>query len=181
MARVDNEVLQPQYERARTVLATALGEACAVDVGRASTDELVRIEETLETARNAAKEVVSIRLMRRQRRTRGTKQSTPKASAPADMAPAVTQRIFDDIRGRRWRVFAVHPSATTIESGALPESFRDGWLSFESGDEKRRVAPIPPAWEELPMDELQLLCHRAERASKRTSGRTNPPPESTSI
>jgi hypothetical protein len=179
---VENELLQLQLERAQGVLASALDEACGVNLGQASTDELVRIEETLATASTAAKEVVSIRLRRRQRRG-GAKSSKPElekepASMMADVVPAISQRIFDDIRGKRWRVFAVHPSEATLDSGALPDSFRDGWLSFEAVDEKRRVAPIPAGWEELSIDELQLLCHRAQRAPKRVSNPMRPPPES---
>ena len=177
MATVEDPLLQPQLERAQAVLESALDEACGVNLGQASTDELVRVEETLATASSAAKEVVSIRLRRRQRRIRAANQSaTPAASRPADLAPAVSQRIFDDIRGRRWRVFAVHPSSSTLESGALPDSYREGWLSFEASDERRRVAPIPARWEELSIDELQILCHQAHRAPKRISGgRVSPP------
>jgi len=184
MANVENELLQPQLERAQTVLKTALDKACGVNLGQASTDELVRIDETIATASKAAKEVVSIRLRRRQRRARAgpakTAQTPPTAAATtartvADITPGISQRIFEDIRGKRWRVFAVHPSTHSVESGALPESYRDGWLSFEAADEKRRVAPIPAGWEELSIDELQLLCHRAQRAPKRISGKATPP------
>ena len=66
MATVEDPLLQPQLERAQAVLESSLDEACGVDLGQASTDELVRIEETLATASSAAKEVVSIRLRRRQ-------------------------------------------------------------------------------------------------------------------
>jgi len=180
MANVENEILQPQLERAQAALKTALDTACGVDLGQASTDELVRIEETLAGATEAAKQVVTIRLHRRQRRARADRQAeTRPAQAPAsgiaDAAPAISQRIFDDIRGRRWRVFAVHPSASSVESGAVPDSYREGWLSFESADEKRRVAPIPERWEDLSIDELRLLCQRAQRAPKRVSGKASPP------
>jgi|SRR5438874_9817646 len=178
MATVEDPLLQPQLERAQAVLESSLDEACGVDLGQASTDELVRIEETLATASSAAKEVVSIRLRRRQRRLRAASESaTSTLSRPADVAPSVSQRIFEDIRGTRWRVFAVHPSSSTLESGALPDSYREGWLSFEAADERRRVAPIPAGWEELSIDELQLLCHRAQRAPKRISGGRATPPD----
>jgi hypothetical protein len=177
MATVEDPLLQPQLERAQAVLESALDEACGVNLGQASTDELVRIEETLATAGSAAKEVVSIRLRRRQRRVRAANQAGTPTPRVADVAPAIAQRIFEDIRGRRWRAYAVHPSSSSIESGALPDSYREGWLSFETADERRRVAPIPAGWEELSIDELQLLCHQAQRAPKRISGGRATPPD----
>jgi hypothetical protein len=177
---LEHDLLQPQLDRAQAALEVALDEACGVNLGQVNTDELVRIEETLVAASTAAKEVVSIRLLRRQRRARAAETPTTQmpAAGLADVVPSASQRIFEDIRGTRWRVFAVHPSGTSIESGALPDSFRGGWLSFESADEKRRVAPIPDGWSELSVDDLRLLCLRAQRAPKRSSGRASPPPTS---
>lgn len=57
--------LEPKLALAQQALDTALEEACGVDVHKANTGEMIRIEETLEIARNAAKEVVSVRLRRR--------------------------------------------------------------------------------------------------------------------
>jgi hypothetical protein len=179
MATVENELLQPHLEQAQKTLTTALDEACGVDLGQINTDELIRIEETLASATQAAKEIVSIRLRRREQRATSQSATPPVLGGPADVIPAISQRVFDDVRGKRWRVFAVRPTRPTVERSALPESFREGWLSFESGDEKRRVAPIPPGWEELTIDDLRLLCQRAQRAPKRTS-KPVPPPESTS-
>jgi hypothetical protein len=184
MAVVENE-LQPYLEHAQKALATALDEVCGVNLGQASTDELIRIEETLAGASQAAKQVVSIRLRRRKQRERATEEGetrpapAPGGGRPADVLPAISQRVFDDLRGKRWRVFAVHPSDSSLESGALPDSYREGWLSFEATDEKRRVAPIPDKWEELSIDDLRLLCQRAQRAPRRIS-KPAPPPESTS-
>jgi hypothetical protein len=36
-----------------------------------------------------------------------------------------------------------------------------GWLAFESDGEKRRLAPVPDAWEELSADTLEKLCREA--------------------
>ncbi len=41
-----------------------------------------------------------------------------------------------------------------------------GWLTFESLDEKRRLIPIPPGWENLSQAELRVLCERARRVAK---------------
>lgn len=161
---MESESLQPQLELAQQTLEKALTEACGVDLREVDTGELIRIEETLSTASQAAKDAVSVRLKLRSRR-KARLQHSP--SAPADVAPAITQRVFEDIRGKRWYVYAIRPSVPTPERVALPESFRRGWLSFESADEMRRIAPIPEGWEELPTDDLRQLCYRAASTPKR--------------
>lgn len=45
---------------------------------------------------------------------------------------------------------------------ALTPVLSQGWLAFESGDARRRLAPIPPGWHEVPDDELRALWRRAE-------------------
>ena len=59
--------LEPKLEIAQRALDTALEQACGIDVRKANTGEMIRIEETLQIATNAAKEVVSVRLRRRAR------------------------------------------------------------------------------------------------------------------
>jgi hypothetical protein len=58
--------LEPKLTQAQQTLDRALEEACAVDVSKADTGEMIRIEETLAIAAEAAKEVVSVRLRRRE-------------------------------------------------------------------------------------------------------------------
>jgi len=41
-----------------------------------------------------------------------------------------------------------------------------GWLVFENGDERRRLAPIPPAWEARSDCDLERLCERAVPIAK---------------
>lgn len=157
---MQRDSLQPKLEAAQEALDVALEEACGVDVSMATTGEMIRVEETLAIATNAAKEVVSVRLRRRSRRT--------KASTPAVDPSGVRaiDRVFDDATGKRWHAYAVQPSVGTIESGALSELFSHGWLCFESHDQRRRLAPIPENWKSLSTDELRELCLRAERAGK---------------
>jgi len=163
---MEGEALQPQIDEAQKALEVALGEACAADLEEVDTGELIRIEESLAVASKAAKQAVSLRLRRRTQR---------RAAAPSsDVVPVATHRIFDDIRGKRWRAFAVHPTSATVERAALPESYRHGWLTFESDDEMRRVAPIPDKWDDLTIDDLRLLCYRAGVAPKRVNALDKP-------
>lgn len=161
---MEGESLEPQLDKAQKALETALTEACGVDVHDVDTGELIRIEETLATAASAAKDAVSVRLKLRARR-----QADRRVADLADAPPRVIQRIFEDIRGKRWVVHAVQPTSPASERVALPEAFRSGWLTFESPDETRRVAPIPADWEDLPTDVLRDLCYKAPATPKRAA------------
>jgi hypothetical protein len=77
----------------------------------------------------------------------------------------VAIRDFTDATGVRWRVWAVVPS----NPSSVTDELREGWLSFDSDTERRRVAPIPKDWESLPPDRLELLCRIA------TPGRRSDP------
>jgi hypothetical protein len=173
---MESQSLQPQIDEAQKALGIALEEACGSELDEVDTGELIRIEESLAVAMKAAKQAVSLRLRRRNQRAvsdqsaAGGAQSRPNAAE----SPAVTHRIFDDIRGRRWHVFAVHPSTATTERVALPAAYREGWLSFKSNEEIRRVAPIPDKWEELSIDDLRLLCYRAGVSTTRVRGLDDP-------
>lgn len=78
-------------------------------------------------------------------------------------------RIVSDHAGNTWQVWAVRPAPRTgaLAAAVAPE-YQQGWLAFERTDatsglqaatpelagvsarplEKRRLAPIPPSWEE---------------------------------
>lgn len=45
---------------------------------------------------------------------------------------------------------------------ALPPRLAGGWIAFECGEERRRVAPIPPGWSELDDSGLRALWRDAE-------------------
>ncbi len=80
----------------------------------------------------------------------------------------MAHRVFIDSAFREWSVWDTNPNSF-LEYAARPgllvaEAMRSGWLTFQSSGpdaEKRRVAPIPDRWDELSLDELELLCRRA--------------------
>lgn len=166
MAPVDREALQPQLDQAQKALEKALDEACGVDMRRVNTGELIKMDETLAVASKAAKEAVSVRLRLRNQRTR-EKRQTPVSSP--EVLPPEAHRVFDDLTGKRWHAFAVRPSSTSQERASLPDAFRGGWISFESDQEMRRLAPIPEKWQDAPIEDLRAMCDRAEVAPKRVS------------
>jgi hypothetical protein len=173
---------EPQLQQAQESLEGALREACAMDVKKANTSELIHIDELLAIAGDSAKSVISVRRrMRRDASAKGssTKNATAKApvrgrsskaTAPAVegdwVALAPQSRVFEDARKVRWTIFAVRPSKTSDRAN-LPGPFQTGWLSFDSGMETRRLSPIPEGWHLLSDDQLRDLCNRAEAAAPR--------------
>jgi len=49
----------------------------------------------------------------------------------------------------------------------LPRTHSDGWLCFQSSDEKRRLVPVPAGWERLSDDDLARLLNNARVARSR--------------
>ena len=47
------------------------------------------------------------------------------------------------------------------------EGFESGWLVFDNGDEKRRLAPVPEGWDRMTAKELESLCGRAKPSHQR--------------
>ena len=115
---MQRDSLQPKLDAAQEALKAALDEACDTDLHRADTGEMIRIEETLATAANAAKEAISVRLRRR-------KQAEGGDAARTDGAERQVDRVFDDLQGKRWHTYAVHPSGNGAD-GVLSRCRKDG-------------------------------------------------------
>jgi hypothetical protein len=69
----------------------------------------------------------------------------------------VAIRVFTDSQGVEWRVWSTVPS----NAGSVAPDLRDGWLSFDSGSQRRRIGPIPTGWENISVERLELLCRVA--------------------
>lgn len=66
----------------------------------------------------------------------------------------MAHRTFTDLTGRTWQVWSTRPGP---RSKVAPE-LREGWLTFEAaGGEKKRVAPVPPGWENTSELELRRM------------------------
>jgi hypothetical protein len=179
--RRTSDELRPTLERAKSQLKNALVEACHADIDRADTGELIRVEEVIAIANEAAKEAISVR-----RRLRSDRAARDRGGSAAGDHPGVggagqganadsaleyevrnpTLREIDDARGIRWAVFAVYPT-TSVDQPAVREGFRGGWLAFDSGSETRRLAPIPSGWREASDAELLKYLDRAEIGTRR--------------
>src|SRR5215218_9963117 len=82
-------------------------------------------------------------------------------------------RAFTDSAGVEWLIWHVTPGQHTRRAGrgvtTLPDELADGWLCFESGVGKRRFYPVPPDWETLADEKLEIVCRAAVAVSARTS------------
>ena len=177
------EPRQPDLSEAAETLEKALSEACTSKTARdASTGELIRVEEMLALASDAARRAIAIRREARLE-AEATGSRGEGAATPADQSAATAHRLFEDRRGVRWDVWAVYPETRPSTLSALPGTFPSGWLVFESATEKRRLSPIPDDWQGVDPVELERLCERAELAARRArrgpggAGRDVPPRE----
>ena len=73
-------------------------------------------------------------------------------------------RDFTDSAGVTWRVWSTTPAAGAVRE----ESYKAGWLTFESADVRKRLAPAPRGWEEASVERLELMCRAAEEVRRRT-------------
>lgn len=72
-------------------------------------------------------------------------------------------REFVDSAEIVWRAWATYPSVGKV----LSKGFENGWITFESQTECRRLAPIPSGWEDFPDAKLALLLKAAAAARKK--------------
>ena len=71
-------------------------------------------------------------------------------------------RKFRDRAGVEWHVWSTVPSRASV----LGPDFGQGWLTFESVSSRRRLAPIPPNWEQVPDERMELLCRAASEVPR---------------
>ena len=79
---------------------------------------------------------------------------------------------FTDQDGRQWDVFEVSNATLAIRRpDMLPEAFRTGWLVFDCGAERRRLAPCPGEWAAFSSIALQSLLDSATPVARRPRAR----------
>jgi hypothetical protein len=90
-------------------------------------------------------------------------------------------RTFQSPDGTTWSVWEVIPgqiSELRSRYGShLPRDLADGWLCFDCGAEKRRLAPLPADWHSREDQELWFWCRAAVPVRARPG--SAPPPAST--
>jgi len=159
------EQLRPALDRAQHQLDSRPAEACRQHASAESTGELIKLEEMLSDAADAAKEAISIRRRLGAERDRDN-EPTPPAQG-SDLGPAAGVRNFVDGEGRAWHVWEVAPEQLTarLRPGTYAGDYQSGWLAFESddGNERRRLPGHPRDWREFGAAEIEALCRDARR------------------
>ena len=180
------EHLRPALKQAQTELKERLEEACDEHVANESTGELIKLEEILTDAAQAAKQAISIRRRLgvehiQNASPRDGVESVDASAAPDDSAGGVPPsntdvkpegiREFSDSGGSLWHVWEVPAEqlASRARPGAYAGEFEDGWLAFEcaSGGERRRLPGYPLDWRNLSDADLDALRARAQSAVRR--------------
>jgi hypothetical protein len=83
------------------------------------------------------------------------------------MADDISIRIFRDELNREWEVRAVREDLTERRMRLLPRpELANGWLLFRLGEERRRLAPLPPGWFVASDVQLTRWCDDAEPATR---------------
>lgn len=86
-------------------------------------------------------------------------------------------REFRDRNGVEWRAWDITPermhpvTAREMFLGRYVD-FQEGWIVFESDDERRRLAPYPIQWADFPVEQLEALLAMAQ-PSRRRPGETS--------
>jgi hypothetical protein len=86
------------------------------------------------------------------------------------------KRRFSDPHGLDWEVWDVLPPTPSHGSAPdaaprleqVPAELASGWLCFQTGTDRRRFAPIPRSWDELPDGVLRLMLDFSDRVPRDT-------------
>jgi hypothetical protein len=74
-------------------------------------------------------------------------------------------RTFESPDGATWSVWEVIPGRVSDFRSSLgshlPRDLADGWLCFDCGTEKRRLAPLPAHWHERTDEDLRFWLRAA--------------------
>jgi hypothetical protein len=103
----------------------------------------------------------------------------------------VPHRTFTDAAGRAWQAWEVSPGRALRDEPerrddggrrrdtapgldpaaderrrpdrrvAVAPALQRGWLAFQAGAERRRLAPVPPGWADAPVAALARYCEAA--------------------
>ncbi len=172
--RQEPEQLRPALERVQSELDSRLAEACENHVSSESTGQLIRLEELLTNAAEAAKEAISIRRRLSADRRASSEDATasdPAAATGTAFDPTEGIRDFIDANGRLWHVWEVPPEQLIARArpGTYAGDFEGGWLAFESGDgdERRRLPGYPREWRDMTNDRIEGLCRDAKPVTRR--------------
>ena len=78
-------------------------------------------------------------------------------------------REFTDQDGSSWVAYAINDAAIEAPGRRyLPDAFQQGWLVFECGERKLRLAPVPAGWSDMRDEQLRELLAMAKPTTTTT-------------
>ena len=92
----------------------------------------------------------------------------------------MAHRTFPDARGATWDVWDVIPRLIASEirrdagQASISGPLAQGWLAFQAGEIRRRLAPVPDGWEGASDEELRRWCDAAEAVVQRPPRQASP-------
>jgi hypothetical protein len=117
--------------------------------------------------RSSARDVTSVTSATIARRVLWAGHSVRAAALhhPGSPTRAMAYTEFTDRDGTSWRVWETRPRSPQRLTG-LAREWAEGWLTFQSSSERRRLAPVPAGWEGLSPERLDLLRRLAQPATR---------------
>lgn len=89
---------------------------------------------------------------------------SPRAPDAPHLCSLMAIREFVDSKGVTWRVWRTMPRSGYVYA----EQLRDGWLTFESVQQRKRLAPVPAGWADATPERLELMCRAADAVRRRS-------------
>ena len=81
----------------------------------------------------------------------------------------MAHRTIVDEQEQVWDVFAVSTVASTARRVLVQADLQSGWLAFQCGEQRRRLAPLPPGWDEMSDTALRALMDKASPIASRVT------------
>ena len=81
----------------------------------------------------------------------------------------MAHRTIIDREAKVWDVWEVRTTAETSRRILVQTDLAGGWLAFQCGEQRRRLAPLPTGWDELPDGALLGLMEQARPIQPRVT------------
>ena len=93
----------------------------------------------------------------------------------------MAHRKIVDNEEKEWDVWAVTTPTSSARRVLVQAELQAGWLAFQCGDQRRRLAPLPPGWDEMSDHALLELMGQANPIQPRVMRPLNVTPDGAAI
>ena len=85
----------------------------------------------------------------------------------------MAHRRIVDTEEQVWDVWEVQTTAATSRRILVQPDLQGGWLAFQCGEQRRRLAPLPVGWSEMSDHALLGLMDKAREIKPRAATRSD--------